>query len=71
MSRSLAKGGRRMYLHKASRPGSSLAATRVAGTDGVDERRAADELDDRDHLEGDDDADEVDNEPSRAARPRR
>jgi hypothetical protein len=26
----LANGGRRMYLHKASRPGSSLAATLVA-----------------------------------------
>jgi hypothetical protein len=30
LSRSLAKGGRRMYLHKASRLCSSLAATLVA-----------------------------------------
>ena len=29
-SRSLAKGGRKMYLHKVSRPFLSLAATRVA-----------------------------------------
>ena len=28
--RSLASGGRRMYLHKATRPCLSLAATRVA-----------------------------------------